>query len=127
MSTIKFTEDHEWVRIDDDDDAVVVGITDYAQEQLGELVFIELPEVGADITQGDEAAVIESVKAAGDVKSPVTGSILEVNEALTDEPGIVNDNPETEGWFFKVKTGDLSELDDLMDEEAYRSFVKNLA
>jgi len=126
MSTVKFTEDHEWVSIEDDDTAVI-GITDYAQEQLGELVFIELPEVGSDITQGDEAAVIESVKAAGDVKSPVSGSILEVNEALIDTPGLVNDNPETEGWFFKVKVNEMSELDDLMDEEAYRSFVKDLA
>ncbi|MDH3695216.1 MAG: glycine cleavage system protein GcvH [Gammaproteobacteria bacterium] len=126
MSTLKFTEDHEWVSIEGDDIAVV-GITDYAQEQLGELVFIELPEVGSDVTQGDETAIIESVKAAGDVKSPVSGSILEVNEALIDTPGLVNDNPETEGWFFKVKASEISELDDLMDEEAYRSFVKDLA
>ncbi len=127
MSTIKFTEDHEWVCIDDDDDTAVVGITDYAQEQLGELVFIELPEVGADLSQGDEAAVIESVKAAGDVKSPISGSVLEVNDALVDAPGLVNDNPETEGWFYKVKPGDLSELDDLMDEDAYRTYVQNLS
>ncbi len=125
MSDMKFTEDHEWAR-DEGDDVVVVGITDYAQEQLGELVFVELPEIGSDVSQGDEAAVVESVKAAGEVKSPVSGSIIEVNESLVESPGIVNTDPTGDGWFYKVKMADRSELDGLLDEQSYKDFVAEL-
>ena len=117
MSDLWFTEDHEWVRIEDGDVAVV-GITDYAQEQLGELVFVELPEVGAELDQGEEGAVIESVKAAGELKLPVSGTVTEVNESLVDEPGLVNADPVGDGWFFRLRIKDASELDGLMDEPA---------
>ena len=125
MSDIKFTEDHEWIRMDDDETGVC-GISDYAQDQLGELVFLELPEVGQEITQGNEAAVIESVKAAGEFKAPVSGAIVEVNEALADEPETVNNDPFGDGWFIKIKLSDPSELDGLMDQDAYQSYVKGL-
>lgn len=125
MSDMKFTEDHEWAR-HEGDDVVVVGITDYAQEQLGELVFVELPQIGSDVSQGDEAAVVESVKAAGEVKSPVSGSIIEVNESLVESPGIVNTDPTGDGWFYKVKMSDRSELDGLLDEQGYKDFVAEL-
>ncbi len=125
MSGLWFTEDHEWIRVEDDDSAVV-GVTDYAQDQLGELVFVELPEVGAELGQGDESAVIESVKAAGELKIPVSGTVTEVNEALADEPGQVNADPLGDGWFFRVRVNDTSELEGLMDEEAYQSYVESL-
>jgi glycine cleavage system H protein len=125
MSDIKFTEDHEWIRMEDDDTGVC-GITDYAQDQLGELVFIELPEPGSEVSRGGEAAVIESVKAAGELKAPVTGTIVEVNEALADEPEIVNNDPLGDGWFIKIKLQDSSELDALMDEDAYQQYVDGL-
>lgn len=125
MSDIKFTEDHEWIRMEDDETGVC-GITDYAQDQLGELVFIELPETGSEVSQGSEAAVIESVKAAGELKAPVSGTIVEVNEALADEPEIVNNDPQGEGWFIKIKVQDASELDALMDEDAYQEYVDGL-
>lgn len=125
MSDIKFTEDHEWIRMEDDDTGVC-GITDYAQDQLGELVFIELPEVGSEVTQGTETAVIESVKAAGELKAPVSGTITEVNETLADEPETVNKDPLGEGWFIKIKLSDPSELDSLMDEDAYQKYVDGL-
>ena len=125
MSDLWFTEDHEWVRIEDDDTAVV-GITDYAQEQLGELVFVELPDVDAELNQGDEAAVIESVKAAGELKTPVSGVVTEINDSLVDEPGQINADPMGDGWCFRIRVGDASELDDLMDEEAYRAHVESL-
>ncbi len=125
MSEIKFTEDHEWIRMEDDETAVC-GITDYAQDQLGELVFIELPETGSEVSQGSEAAVIESVKAAGELKAPVSGTIVEVNEALADEPEIVNNDPQGDGWFIKIKVQDTSELDALMDEDAYQQYVDGL-
>ena len=102
MSGLWFTEDHEWIRIDDDAGAVV-GITDYAQDQLGELVFVELPEVGAELDQGEEGAVIESVKAAGELKIPVSGTVTEVNDSLVDEPGQVNADPLGDGWFFRIQ------------------------
>lgn len=119
MSTMKYTEDHEWVRAEGDGTAVV-GITNYAQEQLGELVFIELPNVGREVTQGEEAAVIESVKAASELHSPASGTVIEVNDALNEEPSKVNEDPHGEGWFYKIKLGDLDELDSLMDEASYR-------
>lgn len=125
MSDFKFTEDHEWIRMEDDETGVC-GITEYAQDQLGELVFIELPEIGQDVAQGSETAVIESVKAAGELKAPVTGTIIEVNETLADEPEIVNSDPQGDGWFVKIKLSDPSELDGLMDEDAYQEYIDAL-
>ncbi len=125
MSELKFTEDHEWARAEGDD-IVVVGITDYAQEQLGELVYVELPKVGGEVSQGDEAAVIESVKAAGEVKSPVSGTIVEVNESNSDSPEVVNTDPTGDGWFYKVKMSDPAELESLLDEQAYKDLVAQL-
>ena len=122
MTIIKFTRDHEWIRVEGD--TGVVGITDFAQEELGDLVYIELPEVGKRFSQGKEAAVVESVKAAADLKAPVTGTITEVNSALADEPGKVNSDPEGEGWFFKIKIANASELDGLLDEVAYGALIK---
>ena len=122
MAIIKFTQDHEWIRVEGD--TGVVGITDFAQEQLGDLVYIELPEVGKHFAQGEEAAVIESVKAAADLKAPVSGSVTEVNSPVTDDPGKVNSDPTGAGWFFKIKIADSSELDGLLDEAAYAALVK---
>ncbi|MFK3890037.1 glycine cleavage system protein GcvH [Sphingomonas sp. NPDC079357] len=119
-----FTEDHEW--IDVDGDIGTVGISDYAQSQLGDIVFVEVPDAGRSLGKGDEAAVVESVKAASDVYSPVSGNVLEGNPALTDEPALVNSDPEGEGWFFKMTLSDASELDALMDEAAYAAFVAKL-
>ena len=125
MSDLWFTEDHEWIRVEDDD-AAVVGVTDYAQEQLGELVFVELPEAGSELGQGEEAVVIESVKAAGELKMPVSGTVTEVNDSLVDEPGQVNADPIGDGWFFRMQVRDASELDGLMDETAYQAYVESL-
>lgn len=119
-----FTDEHEW--IDVEDDIATVGITDYAQGQLGDIVFVELPEVGAMIEQGKDAAVVESVKAASDVYAPITGEITEVNPALEDDPALVNSSPEEDGWFFKMTIAAEAELDGLMDEEAYKAFVEAL-
>ncbi len=119
-----FTDEHEWVDVEGD--TATVGITDYAQEQLGDIVFIETPEVGAELSQGDDAAVIESVKAASDVYAAVSGEVIEVNEALEDEPGLVNSSAEEDGWFFRLTLSDKDELDDLMDEKAYKAFVDDL-
>ncbi|KTT73599.1 glycine cleavage system protein GcvH [Sphingomonas endophytica] len=119
-----FTEDHEW--IDVDGDTGTVGISDYAQGQLGDIVFVEVPDAGRSLSKGDEAAVVESVKAASDVYSPVSGTVLEGNPALVDEPALVNSDPEGEGWFFKLTLSDVSELDALMDETAYAAFVAKL-
>lgn len=119
-----FTEEHEWVEVEGN--KATVGITDYAQEQLGDIVFVELPEAGADLSKGDDAAVVESVKAASDVYTPVSGKVVEANEALEEEPGLVNSEPEEDGWFFRIELSDKSELDDLMDEEAYKKFVEEL-
>ena len=121
MST-KYTNDHEWVR--QDGDLVLVGITNYAQEQLGEVVFVELPDVGRSVTVGEEAAVVESVKAAGEVKAPVAGEVVEVNEALADAPEKVN---EGDGWFYKLKPEDLSQMDGLMGEDEYKTYLESLA
>ena len=125
MSDLWFTESHEWIRVESGESAVV-GITDYAQEQLGELVFVELPEPGTELGQGAESAVVESVKAAGEVNMPVSGTVTEVNEALVDEPGQVNSDPTGDGWFFRIQMMDTSELDELMDESAYQEFVQAL-
>lgn len=125
MSVVKYTEDHEWIRVEENNEAVV-GITDYAQEQLGELVYIELPSEGTEVTQGEDCAVVESVKAAGDVKSPVSGTIVEVNEALTDTPETTNDDPMGEGWLYRIRLADETELDSLMDESDYRAYLNSL-
>ena len=125
MSDVKYTRDHEWILMEDDEIGVV-GITDYAQDQLGELVYVELPEVDQEFGSGSDAVVIESVKAAGEVKAPVGGTIVEVNEALVDEPEKVNSDPMGEGWFVKMRVKDSSELEDLMDEEAYKEYTEEL-
>lgn len=122
MSERRFSEDHEWAQRDESNQ-VTIGITDFAQEQLGEIVFIELPEVGTTLSQGDEAAVIESVKAAGEIKSPLSGEVVAVNEALIDEPGKVNDAPLEEGWFFKLALSDPTEFDTLMDNQSYQALT----
>lgn len=124
MSTIKYSQDHEWISVAGD--VGTVGVTDYAQEQLGDVVFVEVPEAGKDVEKGDEAAVIESVKAASELYAPVSGAVTEGNQALADEPGKVNSDPMGEGWFFRIKLSDPSELDALMDEAAYKSFVAGL-
>jgi glycine cleavage system H protein len=125
MSDTYFTEDHEWVRVAGDE--ATVGISDYAQEQLGDVVYVELPEVGKTLEKGKEAAVVESVKAASEVYAPVSGEVTGANEDLADEPGKVNSDPTGDGWFFKVKLSNKSELDDLMDEAAYKEFVEGLS
>ena len=118
---MKFTEEHEWLQIEDD--LVVVGITEHAAEQLGDIVFIELPEEGDVVTKDDEVVVIESVKAASDILAPLDGEIVEVNSPLVDNPGSINDDPQGECWFFKMKIDDMSVLDDFMDEAEYKDFV----
>lgn len=117
MSTLKFTEDHEWLRVDGD--VATVGITDYAQNALGDIVFVQLPDVGASFGAGDEAAVIESVKAAGELKMPLAGTILEVNGKLAEAPATVNEDPLGEGWFIRIRLDDTSALDGLLDQAAY--------
>jgi len=125
MSDVKYTKDHEWIQMEDDEIGIV-GITDYAQDQLGELVYVELPEVDQEFGAGSDAVVIESVKAAGEVKAPVSGTIVEVNESLVDEPGKVNSDPMGEGWFVKLRVNSSSELDELMDEDAYKEYTDEL-
>lgn len=124
VMTIKYTKDHEWVRVDGD--AATVGITDYAQGQLGDVVFVELPDAGRELTQGGEAAVVESVKAASEVYSPVSGTVTEGNAALLDTPALVNESAQDEGWFFKLTLSNAAELDSLMDEAAYQEYVASL-
>ncbi len=124
MSEMRYTKDHEWLRIEGD--VATVGVTDYAQEQLGDVVYVELPDVGKSFKKGDEAAVVESVKAASEVYAPVGGEIVEANDALADSPETVNSDPMGEGWFFKLKLADRSELDELMDEAAYKAHVEGL-
>ena len=119
-----FTEEHEW--IDVDGNTATVGITDYAQEQLGDIVFVELPDTGAQVAKGKDAAVVESVKAASDVYAPITGEVTEANQALDEDPALVNSSPEADGWFFKLTIADKGELDGLMDETAYKSFCDGL-
>ncbi len=119
-----FTDEHEW--IDVEGDSATVGITDYAQEQLGDIVFVELPDVGAMLDKGGDAAVVESVKAASDVYAPISGEVTEGNSALEDEPALVNSSPEEEGWFFRMTIGDSAELEGLMDDKGYKAFVDNL-
>ena len=121
MSEVRFTDQHEWVRIDGD--VATVGITKYAAEQLGDVVYVELPAIGRQLERGKEAAVVESVKAASDVYAPVSGEVAEVNEALAADPAKVNADPMGEGWFLKLRIADPAEFDALMDEVAYRRFV----
>ncbi len=120
---IKYTTDHEWVR--EDGDAFVIGISTHAAEQLGDVVFVELPEVGKIFTKGDDMAVVESVKAASDVYAPISGEVVEVNGAIVDEPAKVNEAPMDGAWFVKIKPSNPGELDDLMDEAAYKEFGEN--
>ena len=120
--TTRYTKSHEYVRVEDG--TGVVGITDYAQAQLGDVVFVELPPIGQSLSKGAEAATVESVKAASEVNAPVSGTVVDVNSALTDSPGLVNEDPSGKGWFLKIKLSDATELDRLMDEDAYREFLK---
>jgi len=124
MSTVKYTEDHEWVRVDGD--IATIGITDYAQEQLGDVVFVELPDAGRAVEKGGDAAVVESVKAASEIYAPVGGEITEANQAVADDPALVNSAPTGDGWFFKMKMANAEDLDGLMDEAAYKSYVEGL-
>ena len=124
MSGERFTQDHEWIRVDGDVGAV--GITDYAQGQLGDVVFVELPEIGRQVAKGDEVAVVESVKAASEVYAPIGGEVVAANDALTDQPGLVNQAPLGDGWFFKLRLSDPAELDGLMDQAAYDAFVAGM-
>ncbi|HUC66009.1 MAG TPA: glycine cleavage system protein GcvH [Stellaceae bacterium] len=124
MATVKYTKDHEWIRIEGD--VAVVGITDYAQTQLGDVVYVELPALGRRVEQGKEAAVVESVKAASEVYAPISGEVLAVNDALSGEPGKVNADPMGDGWFLKLRIADAKQLDGLMDEAAYNAFVEGL-
>jgi len=121
---VYFTKEHEWVRVEGD--TATVGISNHAQEALGDIVFAEVPDAGRKVSKGQEAAVVESVKAASDVYAPVSGEVVEGNQALADDPSIVNSDPEGEGWFFKLRLDNPGELDGLMDEDAYREWIKTL-
>jgi len=123
--TTKFTPDHEWINIEDHE-AAIVGITLHAQDALGDVVYVDLPEVGRSYAKGDVAGVVESVKAAADIYMPVSGEVVEVNEALRDNPALANSDPMGEGWFFKVKVGDMAQFDELMDPPAYDALLKTL-
>ncbi len=122
--TLKFTKEHEWIRIEGD--SGTVGVTPYAQEQLGDVVFVELPDVGKQLEKGGEAAVVESVKAASEIYAPVSGDVIEANDALDADPSLVNSDAMGEGWFFKVRIADAGDLDDMMDQGAYDAYVKSL-
>ena len=122
--SLKYSKEHEWIRMDGD--VAVIGITDYAQQQLGDVVYVELPAVGKKLTPGDEAAVVESVKAASDVYAPISGEVVEANGALADNPAAVNQAAESGGWFFKIRIADRSELDQLMGADAYKSYTEGL-
>ena len=125
MSDVRYTKEHEWVRVEGD--RATMGISDHAQEQLGDVVFVELPEIGRQVAKGDAMAVVESVKAASDVYAPVGGEVVEVNEALNDEPALVNSGAESSGWFCRLRLADPAELDQLMDADAYQAYVASLA
>ena len=122
--SFKYSEDHAWVKVQDED-LVTIGITDFAQEQLGDLVYIELPKVGHEFSRGDNISVIESVKSASDLVAPVSGEIVEVNDRLEDDPELVSEDSMGEGWFIKVKLSKRSELDELMDDESYQAFIED--
>ncbi|MGZ0244744.1 MAG: glycine cleavage system protein GcvH [Alphaproteobacteria bacterium] len=121
MSDLKYSKEHEWIRLEDD--IATVGISNFAQEQLGDVVFVELPEVGKQVVQNGDAAVVESVKAASEVYAPLTGKIVEVNAALEEDPELVNQSPTGDGWFMKIRLSDASQLDGMMDEAAYNDFT----
>jgi glycine cleavage system H protein len=123
MASVKYTDEHEWIRVDGD--TATVGITDYAQNQLGDVVYVELPKPGQKVEKGKQAAVVESVKAASEVYAPITGEVIEVNQALVDEPATINSDPMGKGWFMKLRLANASELDGLMDEAGYK-FVEGL-
>jgi len=123
---LKYVASHEWIR-DEGDGTVTIGITDHAQDLLGDVVFVELPEVGSDVNAGDDAGVVESVKAASDIYAPVSGEVIEINESLEDAPEQANSDPYGDGWFFRVKLSDASELDDLLDAEAYNTLCEEEA
>jgi len=123
MGDLKFSEEHEWVDVEGD--VATVGISDFAQEQLGDVVFVELPEVGAEVSAGDQIAVVESVKAASEVYSPLSGEIVEINDTIVEDPAGVNGDAEGEGWFFKIKLSDPAELEELVDAKTYATFVKD--
>jgi len=125
MSDSKYTEDHEWISIDGD--IATIGITDYAQEQLGDVVFVELPDVGKTLAKGDEAAVVESVKAAGEIYAPIGGEVTEVNTALNDDPSLINTDAQGKGWVVKLRVSDAGSLDGLMDDAAYATFIEGLS
>ncbi len=118
---MKYTEEHEWLRVDGE--TIVVGITEHAVVQLGDLVFVELPEVGDEVSKGDEIVVIESVKAASDIMAPLDGQIVAINDSIVDEPELVNSDPLDKGWFFKMKVADVSVVDEYMDEAAYKAMI----
>ena len=118
---MKYTEDHEWLRVEDD--VIVVGITEHAAEQLGDVVFVELPETETHVTKGDDAVVIETVKAASDIVAPVDGEIVAVNDDLADNPGLVNEDPLGAAWFFKIKIEDMAQIEAYMDEDAYKEMI----
>lgn len=122
--SLGFTEDHEWVLLEGD--VATIGVSAYAQEQLGDVVFVEVPEVGSDLAKGDELAVVESVKAASEVYTPISGEVIAINKELEDTPTLVNEDPHGDGWFAKLKVSDPSEVDELMDEAAYKTFVEGL-
>ena len=124
---IKYTKQHEWVSINDGDETATVGITDYAQKQLGDIVYVELPGIAVEVNKGDEAAVVESVKAAAEVYSPISGQISEVNENLANSPELINNEAETNGWFFKLVPSKKNELEELMDKEGYDSYIGDLS
>lgn len=125
MSVIGFSKDHEWIELEGD--IGTIGITDYAQEQLGDIVFVELPEVGRTVARNEEFAVVESVKAASEIYAPMTGEVVEVNEDLNDEPAVVNDDAQGAGWIARIRVTDPSEFDDLMDEEGYAEFLETIS
>jgi len=125
MSELKYTKAHEWLRLDSDE-ILTIGISNYAQEQLGDVVYVELPEPGKSINTGDDMAVVESVKTAGEIKAPVSGTVTETNSRLANEPEVVNSDPLGEGWFFKMQIKDVSELEAYMDENAYEEYLKSL-
>jgi glycine cleavage system H protein len=125
MSDVRYTKEHEWVRLDGDQ--ATVGISDYAQQQLGDVVFVELPETGRRVSQGGRMAVVESVKAASDVYAPISGEVVETNGALESDPALVNQSAEDQGWFCRLRVGDRSELTQLMDAAAYKAYVADLS
>jgi glycine cleavage system H protein len=125
MAETRYTNDHEWVRLEDDG-TLTVGITDHAQEALGDIVFIELPEPAREVAEGESCATVESTKAANDVYAPVAGKISEINEAVVEDPGLINRDPQGEGWFWRMEPGDEDNFEQLMDEEAYQALLETL-